>query len=362
MKKVNLLLCLLLLLGCVGCGNQNQNPEAENGKIVASTTKGQYAKLFPYNSSPARYWHGNVMSRFDAIEVEKGLERRAQAHFSTKEYLQASGSLLDSNALQMLQRRESSDYPYGLNPPSGSFEVTEAITVDSPYLVYDIVEMDFYHSDNTEKIAGIALTILLNSTVTASQDGAETTITIPANRLYTYGSNIGRRLELYMRQLTNVEADCPIYISLYASAPSDSSLPGTYIGEALFTGRSGQFREINEQWALFPSDTAQSLDATLYSQVVSMKNSIHDFLPENLDLIGLGRFEDNQIRSLKLTINVQAKTYSEVGSLAQYVAQLCDQLDTTSMDLSIEIKMFDKTYFTMVKKQGESTLSIHDLS
>lgn len=362
MKIVKVLLCFVLIMMLAACSNNEPDIDEENSLIIASSSKGQYAKLIPYSLSLARYWHGNYLSRFDAIEVEKGLERRAQEHFSTREYLEGAGQLLSYETVQMLQRRESDDYPYGLNPPAGPFEVTDAISVESPYLVYDVVELNFYRSNDTDKIAGIALAILMNSTVTTTQDGQDTSVTISTDRLYTYGSNVGRKLERYMRSLTEVEADCPIYIALYASASSNSSVPGVYIGDAYFTSRSGQFSTIKEQWALFPSDTAQSLDATLYSQFVSIKNSIRDFLPENVDMTGLGRFENDQIKSLKISINVQAKTYSEISALTQYVATLCEQLDTSLMDLSIEIKMFDKTYFTMVKNQGESNMSIHDLS
>ena len=355
------LLCLVLVVSGL-CGCQDSSEQQEDSLIIASATKGQYAKKMPYELSGARYWHGTAMSRFDAIEVEKGLERLVQEYFSTKEYLESAGLLLDASDVQMLQRRESEDYPYGLNPSLGTFAITDAISVESPYLIYDIAELNFYRAEEKEELAGIALAILMNSTVTTTQDGVETTITIPTERLYTVGSNAGRKLERYMRQLTGVDADCPIYIALYASGSANSSVPGVFIGEAYFTGRSGQFTTINEEWALFPSDLAQSLDATLYSQFVSIKDSIHDFLPESVDMTGLGRFEDEQIRSLKITVNVQAKTYSEISALAQLLASLCDSLDTSQMDLSIEVKMFDQTYFTMVKNQGESTMSIHDMS
>jgi len=361
MKAVKLMLAVLMVFTLNGCFKEEESQE-ELGTVIHSQTNGQYRKLIPYALSEARYWHGNAMSRMDAIKVEQGLERRVQNVFSIKEYIQSAGLLLDASDVQMLQRRESDDYPYGLNPPLGTFSVTDAISIESPYLIYDIIEMDFYKTENTQELAGIALTILMNSTVTTNQDGQESTVTIPIERLYSYGSNAGRKLERYMRQLTNVEADCPIYITLYASSAANSSLPGVFIGEGTFTGRSGQFSTIDEQWAIFPSSLAESFDAALYSQFVSIKESIHDFLPENVDMTGLGRFEDEQIRSLEIDINVQAKTYSEISTLAQIVAKQCNELDTSLMDLSIEIKMFDKTYFTMVKKQGDSEISIHDIS
>lgn len=361
MKAAKLILSFLMIFALNGCFKEEESTE-ESGTVISSQSADQYTKLIPYDLSEARYWHGNAMSRMDAIKVEKGLERRVKHVFSVKEYIQSAGLLLDASDVQMLQRRESDDYPYGLNPPLGSFTVTDAISIESPYLIYDVIEMDFYGMENTQELSGIALAILMNSTVTTNQDGQEATVSIPLERLYSYGSNAGRKLERYMRQLTNVEADCPIYISLYASSAANSSLPGVFIGEGTFTGRSGQFSFIDEQWAIFPSGQAESLDAALYSQFVSIKNSIHDFLPENVDMIGLGRFEDEQIRSLEIDINVQAKTYSEISALAQLVAKQCDELDTSLMDLNIEIKMFDKTYFTMIKNQGDTEMSIHDIS
>lgn len=358
MKKLKLLLCALFLLIC-GC--QKEEISTENNLIVKTVQDG-YAYLMPYELSEARYWHGNVLSKMDAIEVEKGLETRVQKYFSTSEYLQSAGLLLDASDVQMLQRRESDNYPYGLNPSLGSFEVSNVISVESPYLIYDVVELNYYHVKETDKLAGVALVILMNSTVTTSEDGQDVSTTISHERLYSYGSNAGRKLERYMRQKNEIEADTPIYIALYASADAGSSVPGVYIGEGYFTGRSGQFKEINEEWVLVPSKRAETLDGAIYTQFVNIKNSIHDFFPENVDSSALARFENDQIASLKVSINVQAKTYSEINALVQYVASLWNQQDTSSYDLSIEVKMFDKTYFTMVKKQGESEMSIHDIS
>lgn len=358
MKKLKVILCCLLM-GICGC--QKEEVTTEKSLIVKSGQDG-YAYLMPYELSEARYWHGNVLSKMDAVEVEKGLERRVQKYFSTSEYLQSAGLLLDAGDVQMLQRRESDDYPYGLNPSIGSFEVSNVLSVESPYLIYDVVELDYYSSKEADELAGVALVILMNSTVTTTEDGQEVSTSISHERLYSYGSNAGRKLERYMRQKNEIEADTPIYIALYAAAESGSSVPGVYIGEGYFTGRSGQFKEINEEWVLVPTSRAEELDGTVYTQFVNIKNSIHDFFPENVDSSALARFENNQIASLKVSINVQAKTYSEINALVQYVASLWNEQDTSEYDLSIEVKMFDKTYFTMVKKQGETEMSIHDIS
>ncbi len=330
-------------------------------EVIESFVEGEYSILMPYELSEARYWHGNALSKFDSVEVEKGLNRRTQEFFSTSDYVQSAGLLLDADSIQMLQRRESADYAYALNPSLGDFSINDAITVESPYIVYDVIEVNYYHKDDLDTLAGIGLTILMNSDVSASSD-SQSTIEIPKDRLYTFGSNAGRKLESYIRQLEGVSFDCPIYIGLYSSAASDSSVPGVYIGEAFFEDRSGQFSEIHEEWALFPSSLAESMDATTYSQFVSIKNEIADFLPENVDIIGLGRFEDDQLQDLKIDINVQAKTYNEINALAQLVSKLCDTIDSTSINLSIDIKMFDTTYFTLIRKEGESEISIHDIS
>ncbi len=357
MKKISsvLLVALLLLTGCF----QQQPLEDSTNEVITSYVEGEYNLIMPYELSGARYWHGNALSKFDAIEVEKGLNQRSQEYFDPEEYIQSAGTLLDDEDVQMLQRRESSEYAYALNPPLGTFEVNEVISVEDPYLVYDVVEVNYYHPDDHDTLAGIALTILMNSDVT-SDSGS--TIELTKERLYTFGSYAGRKLESYIRQLDGVSADCPIYITLYASALENSSVPGTYIGDAYFVGRSGQFETIDEEWVLFPTAEAEMMDATMYSQFLAIKSEVSDFLPENVDIIGLGRYEDKLLQELKIDINAQAKTYNELNALAQLVSNLLESLDTATMDCSVEIKMFDTTYFTLVKKQGESTISIHDVS
>ncbi len=354
--KFKIFLCAIFLVTLVGC--QNNDTVEETGIVVKGTNKGDYAMVIPYELSEGRYFHGSSTTRYDMIEVEKGLEERSKEYFSVKNYMQIAGKCLTADNLRMLQRRESDEYPYALNPRLGEFEINSAIKVESPYIVYDVVEIPFVQNSDTTKITGVSLAILMNSSVTSEDEKVQ----IPKERLYNYGSMIGRKLESYVRQFTTLDADCPIYIALYMSSDSGSSVPGTFIGEGYFTGRSGQFTEINEEWALFPTDLAQRLDTTLYTQFVNIKNQIHDFLPENIDMIGLGRFEDKLCKELKIDVNIQAKTYSEISAIAQYIAQLCDVIDTSQMELKIEIKMFDETYFTMVKKVGETEMSIHDMS
>ncbi len=342
-----------------GCSSNQEVIIDEQVEIIEVFDDQHYAITNPYQLSPARNWHGNVLSRYDAIEVEKGLNQRIQEYFSVEEYILSAGSLLGNDEIQMLQRRESETYPYALNPALGVYDFTATVQVENPYFVYDVVEVNFYKPENTEEIAGIGLVILMNTQVEGISGQM---ISISDEQLTEFGTGAAEKLVSYFRTREEVTEDLPIYVSLYASAQANSGVPGHYLAQGITSSQQITFETIEEEWLIFPSSAAQDMDANLYSQFLSMKDSIDSFLPENVDVIGLGRFENHTLRSLSVDVNAQAKTYNELYALTQLLATELAVFDTTSFEITCEIKMFDTTYFTLHKPQGESEVSIHDIS
>ena len=359
-KKIILIGLSLILVACGSSTTEVANDEVM--VTIDSYDETNYSISVPFDLSSARKWHGDTLSKLDQIEIPKGLQEYSKDYFSIDDNFMEQGSILTKDDIQMLQRRESDDYPYALNPESGLFDLTTAISVDSPYIVYDVVELDFVDKNNIDQLNGISLAIIMNSTVQNTNDGSEITYDIDDERLYAFASVAGRKLELYMRTKQEVSPDLPIYISFYSANDDESYLPGKYIGGGLFEGRSGQFEEINEQWFLLPTTEHTEFDSVLASGYAIMKGEVNIFLPQNVSMIGKAKYVDDSLDYLKIDIDMQAKTYTEMYALAQYVNSLSKEIITKEFELIINIKQNNETVFTITKEKGSLNTVINDLT
>ena len=353
-----LFLAVLMILTMVtGCSKKEEVSEEDDSVVISSYSSDGYQTLLPHQLSEGRYWRGNTNSRLDLMQMPKELMDLSKKHFSVKNNYLLAGQILQYEDIQELQRYESTDHPYGLNP-NGPFEISEAITLQRPYIVYGVVEMDFVSTEDKSTLNGISLAILMNSTVSHE----DSTVEIPQDKLYIYASTIGRKLERYMRNKPEVDADLPIYITFYSSDSANSSVPGSFIGEGLFTGRSGQFTEIDEQWVMVPSDEATAKDGVLASQFSTVKAGLKDFMPENVNIIGKARYHGEIADYLKLTVTVQAKSYTEVYSLMQLLNELSVNFTSTDLELIIEIRQMDETVMVLYREPGSMKTMVLDIS
>lgn len=345
MRKILIFLSVMLLLS--SCSAPDENKQDLN--LIASTIQGDYSVLIPFQSSPVRAYHGTYLGKADFMEVGERLLEKSKAYYSPSTYFMSEGQLLDIEELSQLVKRESADNPYGLNPPSGSSFVSGVgdISINDAVVVADVVELNFYQgSSSNPELAGLAFAIILNDELTQA-DGSKVSVT--QSRLYEYGSDMGRKLERFIRTLSNMES-IPVYIALYSTESVDSALPGHYIGDGYFDGRSGQFKENDENWFLFPSTSASDFDPILDADFISFKEKIQNFVPEALGVIGFAHYVDNQLNELNLTIHIQVKTYAEIYALVQYVAYILSEFELDAYDIIVKI---DSIYDTLALIQRD---------
>lgn len=349
MKKVIILLIILLLSAC------SSTIESSGNLRIESDKKNEYCVVLPFKASDVRQYHGTYLGRADFLEIGSRLEQKSKAYFSVDEYCFSEGQIISNSDLTKLVRRESSTNPYGLNPPSGSeFLVgTSNISVLDAVVVADIMEIDFYNKngDNTS-VSGVSFAIVLNQSLNTPNG----LVSVSDQVLYEYGSNMGRKLDRYIRSLSGME-DMPIYIGLYVTNPTDAVLPGRYIADGYFTARGGQFNPNNEQWVLFPSTQATSLDAALAEKFNSFKSSITKFIPESVGVVGEARYVDNQTNFLRITLTLQAKTYSEIRALTQYTTELLKEIDLGEYPIMIRINSISET-LVLIELNEDNTLDI----
>ena len=92
---------------------------------------------------------------------------------------------------------------------------------------------------------------------------------------------------------------------------------------------------------LIPSDQATALDGVLSSQFSTVKAGVKDFMPENVNIIGKARYTNDTADYLKITVTVQAKSYTE---------------------LIIEIKQLEETVMILHREKGTMKTTVLDIS
>lgn len=350
MKKISLIFAVLMLLA--GCAPTVVSPKAT---LIESQDPGDYDILVPFNPSPIRYNHGIYLGTVDLMDIGSRLQEHAKKVFSVDKYRLAEGQILTITRVNNLLKRESSDIPEGLNPAKGSLFATGvgATTILDAVLVADIVEIDFYTgSASNPVLTGIALAVVFNQTL----DVNGTQVTITNDKLSEYAQTVGRKLERYFRAIQGIE-NLDIYMGLYTTQKIDSTLPGHFFSEATFTAREGQFTPVDEEWVFFPSQTALDKDIPSSTAFNKLRTTLTTFTPESMGTVGEGLYVDDALDYLKITVSLQAKSYTEVYALTQTVVSLLSEFHHEKYDIIVKIESNFSTV-ALIELDKDDTLRV----
>lgn len=363
MKKIKKVLLFLLTLTLCLCGCE-RNDEDEKLVALDSINSGDYRIAIPFNSNDARQTHVQFnRSGYDVDAVGEGLLRYSKDFFDPEKYYLQEGQILTRNTLQAgliygdkegLLGSKSTSNPYGLNPENGfKLPIGNGKTITckagsgGTIPVVDVFEVNFITKLEVDaEIKGISLAIVLNPRV-LDANGDE--YVISDENLKAFGEEAGRNLVAYLKQQPQINSKTPIMVALFKAESTDTSLPGTFISVGHGNGNIDSFKDVSENWMIIPSSSAQQADSTLVAQFNAAKEELHDFLPNNTDIIGKGFFVDNRIVKLQLTITMQAKTYTEKMGITQYVNELLSQFSNNDMEISVRIISGTDT-FAMIKR------------
>ena len=367
-KKI-LLLALTCLLCLSGCG---RNEDEEKLVALDSINEGDYRVAIPFATSDTRQTHIQFnRSSYDVDAIGEGVLRYCKEYFDPEKYYLQEGQILNRNTLQAgliygdkegILGSKSTSNPYGLNPENGfKLPTQNGITITckagsgGTIPVIDVFEVNFITELKVDaEIKGIALAIVLNPNV-LDADGK--THVISDENLKAYGEEAGRNLVAFLKQQPQINAKTPIMVALFKAESTDTTLPGTFISVGYGNGNVDRFKDVSESWMIIPSSNAQKADSTLVSQFNAIKEELHDFLPNNTEIIGKGFFVENRISKLQLTITMQAKTYTEKIGVSQYVNELLSQFNNNDMEITVRIISGSET-FAMIKRFKGSKDSI----
>jgi protein involved in sex pheromone biosynthesis len=345
-----MLVAMLFLAAC-----SPSNTEDPDNSVILPGVTGSYPVVVDFSPSSVRNYHGTYLGSFDILEIGSQLIEKSKSHFSINDYILQEGQIINNDRLLSLVRRESPTNPQGLNPPAGSeFDIGNQIVLVDPILVADVVEINFMQTQSSGLVlGGIAVAIVLNQVQRIETATSVTTYEIDETRLYEYASDVGRKLESYLRTLNTV-GEIPIYIGLYTTKRVDSMVAGGFIGDGYFVSRSGQFQRNNERWLIFPSNEVSSLDPVMSSSFNGLKQSLQQLLPESIGVIGKGRYIDDNLSYLKIDVQLVAKTFMEVKATTQLAASIIEGFENPQVHILVEIMSLNKTLAIIERLPNQS--------
>ena len=347
MKKLISLLIISLLI--VGCG---QNNDEEESVVLVEGEVGDYRYVIPFESNYVRFSHSGI----DYKEIGKGLVDLSKQHYDPSKYYLKEGSILkDYRAdYQPLLNRESGDNPYGLNPHSDTkVFVNSNNEVSGPIFVSDIYEINFVESKDPDTIAAVSIALVLNKTI--NDNGRS--IIVDDKVLYDFGTEIaGPKLESYLRKKPEL-VNTPIMIAIFVRDSTNLSVAGNYVAKAEYINRQGKFEKIDHKWLLFPTTTSSSQDPLTNEQIVSLKRSVFGFVPEDIGIVAYGEYYDGTLKNLKIDINVQTKTYTEILVISHYIGELIMSFDA-NVKIIAEVKSLDESLAIIKKPAGANKVEV----
>lgn len=333
--KRKILLSLALTLCLAGCSTSAAHTVPLNSQ--------EYAASLPYAASDMRGKHVGLVSNEDMrFELEQGLMDLSKQYFSPTSLTFRNHAFLDYDELDATDGSRGllgtlrDNNPNGLNPGSGEqFDTGNGISV-GPILVGDLYEIDYYSQND---LSGIAIGLLVADK--AEVDGQDVEITPEA--MYSYFQVTSTKLVAYLRERFNeVSRNTPILVAAYQmnTDPSDSS-NGGYIYEGYFTGNTGKFTEISQEYLLTPSTRFISEFPELASEFAQFKSQVSQILPDDAYVTGKLRVENGAPVMLQIKVETFGKTAGEALAAIQSVNQ--DLSSFTSTDMAYKVTIFNGT-------------------
>lgn len=357
--KLIWLFCLLLLVSA--CDQGSDKKDEDQSIVSGALVEDDYRIITSQASNNTRLTHAIFNRGASGLDVGKGLIEHSKQHFSVDSYYLSEGQLIARSELQntvglskeVLLGRESEENSYGLNPRVNSdFKISNTQTIKvatSTVPVVDIYELNFKKSVDSSEVDGVSLCILLNPNLEDEQ-GSE--YIMSDDILFQYGSEQAMKLINFLRKKPEVGNSTPIYITLYSMNATDLTLPGVFIGEG-FGKDNISLSKMNEKWTIFPSDQASKLDSISAQQFHAIVKELKMIIPNDTGIVGKGKFVDDRLDTLQITITAQAVTYTEISAIIQRMNDLMNTFDSNEYEVFV-IVMNNEEPIAMLKREKNS--------
>lgn len=341
MKRL-LLLVITSLMILTACGNGNdknsqsnnkqQEQNSNNVKTVATDQEVQgdnYRTILPFKESQARgVLQDNMANSYNGEDFENGLLHLSKSVFPTDNFLYQDGQYLDKNTVNAyLNPKYSKDEidhmsesekeskkateNLGLNPSHDGETKPEKIAESSPAYLSNILEQDFYDTNDTKgkKIKGITIGLAMNSVYyyQKEKDGETYSKSLDNKEIEKQGKAMAQELLTRLRANKDLK-NIPIHFAIYVQSSQDAITPGHFIANTIVDDKQtkiNKWNKIDEISALLPSTEAEKYDKNLNNNFKQFNDDLQSYFSNFTQAIGKVKFVDKKPNRLVIDLPIE---------------------------------------------------------
>lgn len=376
-------LAFLLLL--TGCSSKNESEDSNTKNSEEETAiipkyqinEDYYRTILPFEPSQARgQTVSNLNTRYDMDEMELGLMRIAQNSFNTDDYYFKEGQFLDSSTVKSWLKRKYNDAQLkekeldasenlGLNPINPDSGDVEADNEESPLYLAHILEHNYMVQKSGDKVGlgGVVIGLALNSVHYYQKVpyGDTFSVDISEQKMISEGKKIADEVLARLRGMEGLD-EVPITIALFKQESNSSIVPGNFVSYTEVSAGSskiGSWKDLNEEYMLFPSDEAKEDHRDDNTTFLNFKSDVEEYFPNFNGVVGRGYYVEDQLQELKIEIPIQFYGKTEAVGFTQYVAGLVLEYFPNYISVEISVTSTSGTEALIVRNAGDAEPFVH---
>lgn len=393
MKKRTLVIVGLSLV-LVGCGpddnepsSSKENTSTQNDVKQIATDKNvqgdNYRTILPFKESQARgLTQENMANTYNGEDFETGLLNISKQVFPTDDYLYQDGQFLDKKTIQAYlepkltksELDEMSDKEkeerkatenLGLNPSVHGETDEEKIAKNSPQVLSNILEQNFYDNGDTsgKKLKGITIGLAMNQVYYYQKEkyGETFSVDLDKKKVEKQGQEMAEEMLSRLRENEKLK-DIPITFAIYMQSGKDQITPGAFVSYATSEENGEALKEwntVNEQTVLVPSGEAADLNEQFNSNFRDFNHSLQSYFTNFTQAVGKAKFKDKKLQSLTVDLPIDYYGKAELIGITQYVTQLAEKDFGDVEEYEIHIKDGNESRALITKTKDDKEPKVH---
>ncbi|QDW91251.1 CamS family sex pheromone protein [Staphylococcus chromogenes] len=393
MKKRTLVIVGLSLV-LVGCGpddnepsSSKENTSTQNDVKQIATDKNvqgdNYRTILPFKESQARgLTQENMANTYNGEDFETGLLNISKQVFPTDDYLYQDGQFLDKKTIQAYlepkltkseldkmsdkekEERKATEN-LGLNPSVHGETDEEKIAKNSPQVLSNILEQNFYDNGDTsgKKLKGMTIGLAMNQVYYYQKEkyGETFSVDLDKKKVEKQGQEMAEEMLSRLRENEKLK-DIPITFAIYMQSGKDQITPGAFVSYATSEENGEALKEwntVNEQTVLVPSREAADLNEQFNSNFRDFNHSLQSYFTNFTQAVGKAKFKDKKLQSLTVDLPIDYYGKAELIGITQYVTQLAEKDFGDVEEYEIHIKDGNESRALITKTKDDKEPKVH---
>lgn len=323
-----------------------------------------------------------MANSYNGEDFENGLLHLSKSVFPTDNFLYQDGQYLDKNTVNAyLNPKYSKDEidnmsesekeskkateNLGLNPSHDGETKPEKIAESSPAYLSNILEQDFYDTNDTKgkTIKGITIGLAMNSVYyyQKEKDGETYSKSLDNKEIEKQGKAMAQELLTRLRANKDLK-NIPIHFAIYVQSSQDAITPGHFIANTTVDDKQtkiNKWNKIDEISALLPSTEAEKYDKNLNNNFKQFNDDLQSYFSNFTQAIGKVKFVDKKPNKLVIDLPIDYYGQAETIGITQYVTEQAKKYFDNIDSYEIRIKDGNNSRALISKTKDDKDPQVH---